>query len=131
MSAREMFRRFATRSAEVLGSPRAFGAAIFILVIWALTGPHFRFSDTWQLIINTGTSVVTLLMVFLIQHTQNRDTKAMHLKLDELLRSVKDARTRFVRLEEMSDDDLDRLRLEFEKLRAREERKKAQPSLPQ
>src|SRR5947207_13052188 len=87
----DAFRIFARRSSAVLGSAWAFAAAIFIIVVWGLTGPTFHFSDTWQLIINTGTTIVTFLMVFLIQNTQNRDAKAVHLKLDEIIRSTKSA----------------------------------------
>src|SRR2546430_12783521 len=91
---RDNFRHFARKSSEVLGSAWAFIGAIFIIVVWALTGPIFHFSDTWQLIINTGTTIVTFLMVFIIQNTQNRDAKAMHLKLDELIRAIQGARNR-------------------------------------
>lgn len=127
---KEMFRRFALRSSEAVGSVWAFGLSILVLIAWAATGPRFHYSDTWQLVVNTATSVVTFLMVFLIQYTQNRDAKAMHLKLDELLRAVKDARTQLIRLEEMSDDDLELLRKEFEKLRLKEEKRRIQPVLP-
>src|SRR4029079_12887831 len=99
--------------------PWAFITAVLILAVWALTGPMFAFSDSWQLIVNTGTTIVTFLMVFLIQNTQNRDAKATHLKLDELLRGVKGARTSLVHLEQWSDDELADLEKQFEKLRAR------------
>src|SRR3569833_2804511 len=89
---RDAFHVFARSSSQVLGTARAFIAAIFIIVVWAITGPTFLFSDTWQLIINTGTTIVTFLMVFLIQNTQNRDAKAVHLKLDELIRALRGAR---------------------------------------
>jgi len=85
----DAFRLFAKRSSSMLGSAWAFAAAILIILIWGLTGPMFHYSDTWQLIINTGTTIVTFLMVFLIQNTQNRDAKAVHLKLDELIRALK------------------------------------------
>ena len=88
----DAFRIFARRSSRVLGSAWAFAVAILIIVIWGLTGPAFHYSDTWQLIINTGTTIVTFLMVFLIQNTQNRDAKAAHLKLDEIIRALKGAR---------------------------------------
>ena len=99
--------------------------ALAIIVVWAITGPTFGFSDTWQLIINTGTTIVTFLMVFLIQNTQNRDAKAVHLKLDELIRALGPARNKLVDLEKLSDDDLKKLEKEFEKLRksGRRERK--------
>jgi low affinity Fe/Cu permease len=119
--AQDSFRRFARRSSEVLGSPWAFISAIFIIVVWGLTGPAFHFSDTWQLIINTATTVVTFLMVFLIQNTQNRDAKAMHLKLDELIRALKGARNQLVDLENLSDDDLKKLEKQFQGLRKQAE----------
>jgi low affinity Fe/Cu permease len=113
---RDAFHVFARKSSEVLGSPWAFISAIVIIVIWGATGPTFHFSDTWQLIINTGTTIVTFLMVFLIQNTQNRDAKAVHLKLDELIRAVKGARNRLVDLEKLSDDELKKLEKEFERI---------------
>ena len=114
---RDGFRHFAHKSAEVLGSAWAFIGAIFIIAVWGLTGPAFHFSDTWQLIINTGTTIVTFLMVFLIQNTQNRDAKAMHLKLDELIRAIQGARNRLVDLEKLSDDELKRLEEQFTRVR--------------
>jgi len=114
---RDAFRIFARRSSEVLGSAWAFIGAITIIVVWALTGPTFHFSDTWQLIINTGTTIVTFLMVFLIQNTQNRDAKAVHLKLDELIRAVGGARNNFVDLEKLSDDELKKLEEQFTRVR--------------
>jgi low affinity Fe/Cu permease len=92
--------------------------------VWAITGPIFNFSDTWQLIINTGTTIVTFLMVFLIQNTQNRDAKAIHLKLDELIKAVKGARTRLVDLEDLSDEELEKLQGEFKRLHEQLEGKK-------
>jgi low affinity Fe/Cu permease len=114
---RDSFRHFARKSSEVLGSAWAFIGAIFIIVVWGLTGPAFHFSDTWQLIINTGTTIVTFLMVFLIQNTQNRDAKAVHLKLDELIRAVRGARNRLVDLEKLSDDELKELEEQFTRVR--------------
>ena len=90
--------------------------AVLVIAVWAFTGPYFHYSDTWQLIINTGTTIVTFLMVFLIQNTQNRDAKAMHLKLDELLRSIAGARTGLVNLENLSDEQIARLKEQFEAL---------------
>jgi low affinity Fe/Cu permease len=119
---RDAFHVFARRSSQVLGSAWAFIIAILIIVVWAITGPTFHFSDTWQLIINTGTTIVTFLMVFLIQNTQNRDAKAVHLKLDELIRAVKDARNELVDLEELSDEDLRRLEKQFQGIRQQAER---------
>ena len=113
---RELFRRFAQITSQAVGSSWAFLLAVLVIVIWAATGPMFHYSDTWQLVINTGTTIITFLMVFLIQNTQNRDAKAIHLKLDELLKGVKGARTNLVSLEQLSDDELDRLQKEFERL---------------
>lgn len=115
----EFFRKFAHRTSAVVGSPWAFMIAVGIIVVWAITGPIFGFSDTWQLIINTGTTIVTFLMVFLIQNTQNRDAKAMHLKLDELLRAIEGARTELVDLEDLSDEELERLQHQFQQLHER------------
>src|SRR5579862_8188581 len=98
------------------GSPSAFLLACLCIIVWALLGPLFHFSDTWQLVINTGTTIITFLMVFLIQNTQNRDSKALHLKLDELLRGVEGARTGLVDLEDLPDEDLARLQREFARL---------------
>jgi low affinity Fe/Cu permease len=112
----EIFRKFSHKSAAVLGSSWAFIIALVIIIVWATTGPIFHFSNTWQLVINTGTTIVTFLMVFLIQNTQNRDSKAIHLKLDELIRGVKGARTGLVNLESLTDEELARLQKEFEKL---------------
>src|SRR5216117_2151799 len=101
-----MFSRFARGMSRILGHPLAFGIAVLIIIAWAATGPLFHFSDTWQLAINTGTTVVTFLMVFLIQATQNRDGKAIQLKLDELIRSIKTARNVFADLEDATEDEL-------------------------
>jgi low affinity Fe/Cu permease len=118
---RDAFRCFAQRASVLLGSAWAFCGAVFVIVVWLVTGPTFHFSDTWQLIINTATTVITFLMVFLIQNTQNRDAKAMHLKLDELIRAVKGARNQLVDLEELSDDDLKKLEKQFQGLRKQAE----------
>jgi low affinity Fe/Cu permease len=118
---RDAFHVFARRSSMVLGSPWAFASAILIILVWAATGPTFHFSDTWQLIINTGTTIVTFLMVFLIQNTQNRDAKAMHLKLDEIIRALKGARNQLVDLEKLSDEEMDKLEKQFEQLRKKAE----------
>ncbi|HEV2840160.1 MAG TPA: low affinity iron permease family protein [Chthoniobacterales bacterium] len=118
----DAFGVIARKASTVLGSAWAFVIALTIIIVWAITGPTFGFSDTWQLIINTGTTIVTFLMVFLIQNTQNRDAKAVHLKLDELIRALGPARNKLVDLEKLSDDDLKRLETEFEKLRKKAER---------
>jgi low affinity Fe/Cu permease len=117
------FRKFAAATSHVVGSPWAFLTAFLIVVAWALSGPLFGWSDSWQLVINTSTTIVTFLMVFLIQNTQNRDARAVHLKLDELLRGVEGARTGFVDLEELSDEELERLQHEFQRLRERTDRR--------
>src|SRR5205809_3592205 len=117
----DAFRVFARRSSMVLGSAWAFASAILIIVIWGLTGPMFHYSDTWQLIINTGTTIVTFLMVFLIQNTQNRDAKAAHLKLDELIRALKGARNELIDLEKLADEDLANLEKQFERVRKKAE----------
>jgi len=114
---RDSFRHFARKSSEVLGTAWAFIGSLIIIAVWGLTGPMFHFSDTWQLIINTGTTIVTFLMVFLIQNTQNRDAKAMHLKLDELIRAIEGARDRLVDLEKLSDEELKQLEEQFTRLR--------------
>jgi len=115
----EQFRKFARRSSEFVGSAEVFLGACAVIGVWALLGPRFRYSDTWQLVINTTTTIITFLMVFLIQNTQNRDARAIQLKLDELIRAVQGARTGMVRLEELSDEDLCALTGDFEKLRQR------------
>ena len=118
----DSFRIFARRSSIVLGSAWAFTLAIVIIAIWGLTGPTFGFSNTWQLIINTGTTIVTFLMVFLIQNTQNRDSKALNLKLDEVIRAVKGARNQLINLEGLSDEDLKSIEKQFELVRKKAER---------
>src|SRR3954471_1519739 len=117
---RELFRKFAHDAAWAMGTSWAFVFASAVVVVWAATGPAFHYSDTWQLVINTGTTIVTFLMVFLIQATQNRDSKAIHLKLDELLRAIARSRTGMVGLEHMSEDELKQVEEEFASLRARQ-----------
>lgn len=116
---KDLFRRVAGKISLLAGSPIVFLGAFFIILTWALSGPVFSFSDTWQLVINTGTTIVTFLMVFLIQNTQNRDTRAMQLKLDELIRATK-ARDAFIDLEELTDDELDGLNGEFREFHAKQ-----------
>jgi low affinity Fe/Cu permease len=118
----DAFRVFARRSSIALGSAWAFAGAVLVILVWLLTGPTFHFSDTWQLIINTATTIVTFLMVFLIQNTQNRDAKAVHLKLDELIRAIKEARNELVDLEDLSDEELQKLEEQFRSMRKRAER---------
>ena len=118
----KVFTRFANVVAKWTGRPLAFMLCLLLVVAWAVSGPLFGFSDTWQLVINTTTTIVTFLMVFLIQNTQNRDAKAMHLKLDELIRAVKGARNQLVDLEDLSDDDLKKLEEQFQGLRKQSEK---------
>jgi low affinity Fe/Cu permease len=103
------FRKFAQKCSVITGSPWAFTIAVTAIIVWAVLGPKFKYSDTWQLIINTSTTIITFLMVFLIQNTQNRDSKALHLKIDELIRANKHARNMMINLEQVSDEDLDKL----------------------
>jgi low affinity Fe/Cu permease len=114
---RNKFRQMAERTAHAVGSSWAFLVALLTIVVWAVTGPYFKYSDTWQLFINTGTTIITFLMVFLIQNTQNRETRIVALKLDELLRGVEGARTGMVQLDHMSDDELETVQQEFMRLR--------------
>jgi low affinity Fe/Cu permease len=116
----DAFRVFARRSSMTLGSAWAFAGAVLVILVWIFTGPTFHFSDTWQLIINTATTIITFLMVFLIQNTQNRDAKAVHLKLDEIIRALKGARNELVDLEGLSDEDLKTLEKQFQRIRKTE-----------
>src|SRR4051812_22657852 len=121
---RDLFHKVAQKTSNVVGSAWAFIAALIIIMVWAASGPIFHYSDTWQLVINTGTTIITFLMVFLIQNTQNRDARVIHLKLDELIRVMEKARNHLVDLEGLSEDELDRLQKEFEKLRKRDDKRK-------
>jgi low affinity Fe/Cu permease len=116
----EWFRKFAHKASEAIGSPWAFIIALLVTIIWAISGPFLGFSNSWQLWINTGTTISTGLIVFLIQNTQNRDATAMHLKLDELIRAVKEARTELVDLEDLSDEELKQLQEQFKRIHERE-----------
>ena len=126
---KEWFRRFSHRTAELVGTPGAFCLALLAIVLWIASGPVFHFSDTWQLVINTATTIVTFLMVFLIQNSQNRDARAFHLKLNELIRGVVGARTELVDLESLTDEELETMHAEFrglhEKVAARLTTRKA------
>jgi low affinity Fe/Cu permease len=113
---RDLFDRFAGASSERAGSPWAFALAVFVLIAWAISGPVFGFSDTWQLIINTGTTIVTFLMVFLLQHTQNKDSRALQIKLDALIAATGNASNRMIDIEDLDDDELGRIRDRFEEL---------------
>src|SRR5512140_169551 len=110
------FGHFAKATARLTGQPVTFGAAVLVILLWAITGPLFHFSDTWQLVINTSTTIVTFLMVFLIQNTQNRDSEATHLKLDELIRAVSGAKNSLLDLEDMDNRELDEVRETYLKL---------------
>ncbi|HWB46236.1 MAG TPA: low affinity iron permease family protein [Hyphomicrobiaceae bacterium] len=131
------FTNIARTASSALGSSWAFIGACTIVIVWGVTGPYFQFADAWQLVINTGTTIVTFLMVFLIQHTQNRDARAFHLKLDELIRSTRAARNKLIDLESCTDQELDDIQKEFERLRNRRtahtaghKAKNAKPSKP-
>jgi len=112
----EFFRHLARRISDLLGSAAAFWAAVALILAWAATGPLFGFSDTWQLVINTGTTIITFLMVFMIQNTQNRDNKSIHLKLDELIKAIRGARNSMIDLERLSDEQLKALEDEYKRL---------------
>src|SRR5690348_13513630 len=124
MHATDGYSRFAKSTARLSGRPKVFTLAVLLILVWMATGPLFGFSDTWQLVINTGTTIVTFLMVFLIQNTQNRDTEAMQIKLDELIRATQGAHNALLDLEELEDEALDRFRGRYQALarKAREGR---------
>jgi low affinity Fe/Cu permease len=126
----DAFNNFAKHCASVVGSPWAFILAVIIVMTWVVTGPQFHYSDTWQLVINTGTTIVTFLMVFLIQNTQNRDAKAVHLKLDELIHGVKGARNSLIDLEDLSDQELKVLQQQFERLRKKSDSRLSTGQIP-
>jgi len=113
----DKFQAFATRSSYWVGSKWTFGLAVAMIVLWSATGPHFHYSDTWQLVVNTGTTVVTFLIVFLIQNTQNCDARAIHLKLDEIIRAIRAANNSMINIEVLSDKELQALSDQFEKIR--------------
>jgi low affinity Fe/Cu permease len=125
------FSRFAKRTARESGHPAAFGLAALVIVAWIVTGPIFGFSDTWQLVINTGTTIVTFLMVFLIQNTQNRDSEAMQLKLDEIIRALEGAHNALLDIEELEEVELDRIRNRYVELArlARERRRRGESDI--
>lgn len=120
---RSWFTRLSSRAADIAGRPATFASAVLLIIGWAVLGPLFGFSDTWQLVINTGTTIITFLMVFLIQNTQNRDTHALQIKLDELIRATESASNSVLDVEELDENQLTRLRDEYERLaaQAREE----------
>jgi low affinity Fe/Cu permease len=121
------FTRLTKWTATVTGRPTTFLLAALTIVVWAATGPLFGFSDTWQLVINTGTTIVTFLMVFLIQSTQNRDAEAMHVKLDEIIRSLSGAKNELLDLEELEEDDLDKIRTSYEELARKARQGRSRP----
>ena len=118
------FTKFAKKISWATGRPTTFALAILLIIVWGITGPLFKFSDTWQLVINTGTTIITFLMVFLIQNTQNRDTEALQLKLDELIRSTRGAKNILLDLEELEYKDMDHIRDDFERLTIKARRPK-------
>ena len=120
----ELFRKTAHRASLLVGSPIAFAVATAIVLVWAMTGSYFAYSDTWQLVINTGTTILTFLMVFLVQNTQNRDGRAMQLKLDELIRTHRASRNQLLDLEDLSDAEMEMLHQQFQKIREKSERAK-------
>ena len=124
------FGRISRQVARAAGQPAAFGTALAIVLLWAVVGPFFGFSDTWQLVINTGTTIITFLMVFLIQNTQNRDSEAMQIKLDELIRAIDHAQNALLNLEELEEKDLERIRANYVKLanQARNELREEDPN---
>jgi low affinity Fe/Cu permease len=126
----DAFGKFSSTASGWVGSRWAFAAAIVIVVVWGATGPIFHYSDTWQLVINTGTTIVTFLMVFLIQNTQNRDARAINLKLNELIHSIDAAGNQMMDIENLSDEELDRMQVRYEKIRAAwmERNKRAKPN---
>jgi low affinity Fe/Cu permease len=126
----DLFHKIAQKASNAVGSAWAFSVAILVIIVWAATGPIFGFSDTWQLVINTGTTIITFLMVFLIQNTQNRDAKVIHLKLDELIRVTKSARNRLVDLEDCTEEELQILEKEFQRLRERDEKRHKKAGKP-
>jgi low affinity Fe/Cu permease len=113
---KSQFSNLAKWTARAAGHPATFVGAVVVIILWAILGPYFRFSDTWQLVINTGTTVVTFLMIFLVQNTQNRDSAAVQLKLDELIRATQGAHNAFLDLEELTEEELSRIRVKYEAL---------------
>src|SRR6267142_4939692 len=124
----ELFRKFAQKTSQAVGTSWAFILAVLIIVVWGATGPIFHYSDTWQLVINTGTTIITFLMVFLIQNTQNRDAKTFHLKLDELIHAIKGARNQMIDLEDMTDEELAEIKKEFQRISGRRQQERERRS---
>lgn len=132
---KDIFHKIAHRTSQVVGSPIAFIFAFLIILAWAISGPYFGFSNTWQLVINTGTTVLTFLIIFLVQNTQNRDAQAINLKLDELIRAMKSARNQLLNLEDLSDEEMETFHAQFQKLREKseilEKKQSEKTSIPQ
>ena len=126
----EGFQTFATKVSCWTGSRWSFLGAMLIIIVWAVLGPYFHYSDTWQLVVNTATTIVTFLMVFLIQNTQNRDARAIHLKLDEIIRSIQPAHNEMINIEKLSDQDLEDLSKKFEAIRADCKARTREPARP-
>ena len=122
----ETFRRFALKVSQVMGTPWTFVLAVLVILVWAISGPFFGFSDTWQLVINTSTTIITFLMVFLIQNTQNRDSRAIHLKLDEIISSLEQARNSMLVVEDLPDEKIEQLKQEFNALQKEDQRQNGQ-----
>jgi low affinity Fe/Cu permease len=118
---KDIFRQFSKRIAEMVGTPAVFLASVVLILVWGGSGPFFHFSDTWQLVINTATTIITFLMVFVIQNTQNRDSRAVHLKLDELIKAVRGARNSVIDLDKLTEEELKKLEDEYKKLCSRPE----------
>ena len=127
---RDAFQALAAEASFLVGSKWAFVAAVALILIWALLGPFFHFSDTWQLVVNTATTIITFLMVFLIQNTQNRDARAIQLKLDEIIRAIADAQDDMISIESLSDDELKAVSKRFEVIRQAYESRKGNSALP-
>jgi low affinity Fe/Cu permease len=123
------FHTFAGRASLVVGSKWGFTTAVLIILFWGLSGPYFHFSDTWQLVVNTATTIVTFLIVFLIQNTQNRDARAIHLKLDEIIHAIRGARNEMIQIENLSDADLEAISKNFERIRAECERRNSKQTV--
>ena len=124
------FQTFATAASSLVGSKWAFTTAVLLILAWGISGPYFHYSDTWQLVVNTATTIVTFLIVFLIQNTQNRDARAIHLKLDEIIHAIKGARNEMIQIENLSDSDLEAISKNFEKIRAECQRRRSKEAVP-
>jgi len=133
-NAADPFRSLASKASYIVGTKWAFSLAVLIIIIWAVLGPHFHYSDTWQLVVNTATTIITFLIVFLIQNTQNRDARAIHLKLDEIIRAIELAHNEMIDIEKLSDEELEKMAATYERLRgeyeSRSQRKEKRGAKP-